>query len=143
MSTIRRQIMVKVGEVLAPLTALPGNPQLFENPDDAIEASNIPAVVVSWTDDECQPGGMIDKHTLFVSVTAICKGAAAEDDADALLIAAYDLIQAGRHFDGYVKGMRCKGTRRDAAPEGTRFVQLTQQYELDYITQAGSLTAAG
>jgi hypothetical protein len=140
MSTIRRQIMVKVGEVLAPLTALPGAPKLYDNADDALEPGKLPAVVFSWTDDESVPVGMVDKHTLFVSVTAICKGGNAEDDADALLIAAHDLIQAGRHFDGFVRGMRRKGTRRETSPEGTRLVVLTQQYELDYMAQDGSLT---
>jgi hypothetical protein len=140
MSTIRRQIMVKVGEVLAPLTALPGNPQLFENPDDAIEEGKLPAVVYAWTDDDIENVGHRDKHTLFLSVTAICKGADAEDDADELLIATHDLLFEGRYFDGLVRSFRRKATRREAAPEGSHPVILTQQYELDYWTKEGSFT---
>jgi hypothetical protein len=140
MSTIRRQILQKLGGLLAPLTVLPSSPKLYDNADDALEPGKLPAVVFAWTDDESVPVGMVDKHTLYVSVTAICKGPDAEDDADALLIAAHDLIQEGRHFDGFVKNLRRKGTHRDASPEGTKYVVLTQQYELDYMAQDGSLT---
>jgi hypothetical protein len=140
MSTIRRQIMQKLGGLLAPLTDLPTTPKILDNADDALEPGKLPAVVYAWSDDESVPVGIVDKHTLYVSVTAICKGGNAEDDADALLIAAHDLIHAGRHFDGFVRSMRRKGTRRDASPEGTKLVVLTQQYELDYMAQDGSLT---
>jgi hypothetical protein len=140
MSTIRRQIMQKIGVVLAPLASAPTSANIFDNADDALESGKLPAIVYAWSDDESERVGLVDKHTLYLNVTAICKGSDAEDEADALLIAAQDLIQAGRHFDGFVKNLRRKGTRREASPEGTRLVVLTQHNELDYMTQEGSLT---
>lgn len=140
MKTIRKEIHEKIGAALAPLASAPTSAAIFDNADDAIEAAKTPAVVFAWTDDDCVPVGMVDKHTLQVSVIAICKGGDAEDQADALLVEAHELMQANRHFDGYVKGFRNKGTHREAAPEGKRLVVLSQQYELDYMSQSGSLT---
>ena len=137
MSTLRYQVMQAVATALSSASA-----SKFEQLDDALASSAVPALIYGWRSDEVEDMGMLDKHMLTIAVQAYTRGASADSGADTLIGQAYGLLTADRSLGGKVKRMNIGPAERESTQEGGKGVLITQFLTLEYLAERGSLTVA-
>lgn len=144
------QVCARIAELLQGTT--PVGARVFRDRDDAFTRDESPAIVVEAVDEDTtslggptgpfRPVGEIDQDTLRVAVVIVVRGAAWQQVADSVRVAAHALIAADLPLRGLVATLRRDRCEWRGASADLPLGTCAQIYLVKYPTSAHALDAS-
>lgn len=117
--------------------ATPAGPRVFRSRRVALEASELPAIVIEIGDVSVQGlGSFTDQHTLELSLVVIARGDPFDSITAAVEEAAHRALLADPELALLVADVRAIGTSPEAEEADRTQGSMTLRYRITYLTRA-------